>query len=145
MNIRQAAGRWEVRKKTAKKICRNMQVDPKNIPDDLAPVFLYDGHQEDPHGLYLAILDVIANTHLDLDGIDRETVATCLTQLRDENLIVAKDGRPSDSGDYHDYIVTPDRERFYEWYGSKAKSDASRDLMKRVNSMAARIIRAGLG
>ena len=132
MNVKQAAERWEIKESYAKKICANMQVDPENIPEDLVPVYVPDKNEADPHILYLALLNVIMNTHLELEGIDPQAMETCLAELRKENLIVAKNGRPANSSDYHDYILSPDRERFYNWYGTKTKNNTQIDLLKRI-------------
>ena len=130
MNVQQAAARWEVTEKTAKRLCRRMQVDPENIPDDLRPIYTGDQYRGDPHRVYLELLDVIMNTHLDLGEIDPAVMKTCLEQLRKENLIVAKNGRDPESDDYHDYILTPDKEKYYAWRESKTKG--SLNLLKRI-------------
>ena len=132
MNLKQAAARWEVTEKTARKLCERMQVDPENIPEDLRPVYTGDQHAIDPHRAYLELLDVIMNTHLDLEEGDPDVRRTCLEQLRKENLIVAKNGRDPESDDYHDYILTPDKEKYYAWYDSKTKD--SLNFLKRILS-----------
>ena len=114
-----------------------MEVDPDRIPEDLIPVCTPDRYRDDPHRLYLAILDVIMNEHLALEGIDPATLATCLSQLREENLIVLKNGRPEDSGDYHDYMPSPDRNRFYSWHNSRSKDSIS--ILKTLVSLFARL------
>ena len=138
MDIKQAAERWEVSEATAKNICANMQIDTNNIPDDLVPVLKFDYLSDDPHSLYLIILGVIANTHLDLEGIDQSTLETCLEELREKELIVAKNSRPEDSNDYHDYIISANREEFYNWNGCKTASDLS--LFKKVISVLTRML-----
>ena len=137
MNLQQAAARWEVTEKTAKKLCENMQVDPENIPDDLRPVYKSDKYGEDPHRVYLELLDVIMNTHLDLGETDPAVVKTCLAQLRKENLIVAKNGRDPESDDYHDYILIPDKEKYYAWYESRTKDTMK--LLRRLLSLIRRL------
>ena len=67
-----------------------------------------------------------------MEGIDDVTMETCLAELRREKLIVAKNGRPADSGDYHDYILSPDRENFYRWYDCRTRS--SMGFMKKILS-----------
>ena len=130
MNVQQAAARWEVTEKTAKKLCEQMQVDPENIPEDLRPVYTTDRYRNDPHRVYLELLDVIMNTHLDLGETDPVVLKTCLEQLRKANLIVAKNGRDPASDDYHDYILTSDKEKYYNWYDSKAKNNVN--FLKRI-------------
>ncbi|MBO5497111.1 MAG: hypothetical protein J5967_06860 [Oscillospiraceae bacterium] len=130
MDVQQAAVKWEVTEKTAKRLCRRMQVDPENIPEDLRPVYTGDQYGDDPHRIYLELLDVIMNTHLDLAETDPVVMKTCLEQLRKENLIVAKNGRDPESEDYHDYILTPDKDKYYAWHESKTKGSLS--LLKRI-------------
>ena len=130
MNIQQAAARWEVPEKTARKICDHMQVDPDDIPEDLRPVYVDDRYKDDPHRIYLVLLDVIINTHLELEGMDPVLVGTCLKQLREEGLIVVKNGRDPESNDYHDYILTPDKEKYYSWHESRTKD--SLNILKRI-------------
>lgn len=137
MNIQQAAARWEVTEKTARKLCERMHADPENIPDDLRPIYVADRYRDDPHRLYLELLDVIMNTHLDLGETDPVVLQTCLAQLRKENLIVAKNGRDPESGDYHDYILTPDKEAYYTWYESKTKDNLS--ILRRILALIRRL------
>lgn len=133
MNVQQAAARWEVTEKTAKRLCERMQLDPENIPEDLRPVYTCDRYGDDPHRVYLELLDVITNTHLDLSEIDPDVTKTCLEQLRKENLIVAKNGKDPESDDYHDYILTPDKEKYYAWHESKTKG--SLNVLRRFLSL----------
>ena len=132
MNLKQAAARWEVTEKTARRLCARMQVDPEDIPDDLRPVYTADRYSNDPHREYLELLDVIMNTHLDLEEGDPAVRKTCLEQLRRENLIVAKNGRDPESDDYHDYILSPDKEKYYAWYESRTKD--SLNILRRILS-----------
>ena len=133
MNIQQAAVRWEVPVKTARRLCERMHADLENIPDDLRPIYTADQYGDDPHRVYLALVDVITNTHLDLDEIDPAVLETCLEQLRKEKLIVAKNGKDPESTDYHDYILTPDKEKYYAWYHCKAKTNLN--ILKRIVSL----------
>ncbi len=133
MNKKQAAERWEVSIKTVKKICDHMHLDIKNIPEDLIPVYVPDKYNYDAHRLYIHIMDVIVNTHLELEGIDPETLDTCIEELKKENLIVLKNGRDPESLDYHDYIISPDRERYYQWCSTK--DSHSMNLLKKIGSM----------
>ena len=57
-----------------------------------------------------------------LEGIDADIVATCVEQLTAAGLIVLKHGRPKDSIDYHDYMVSANRTEFYNWQSSKTKN-----------------------
>ena len=68
------------------------------------------------------ILDVIINTHLKLEGIDTDIVATCAEQLNAAGLIVLKHGRPKDSIDYHDYMVSANQTEFYNRQSAKTKN-----------------------
>ena len=76
-------------------------------------------YTKDAHRFYIFILDVVANTHLELEPFD--AIETYVERLRDTGLIVLKKGRASDSLDYHDYIITEDRELFYNWMNCKMK------------------------
>ena len=137
MDVKAAAERWEVSEKTAKEICEYMQVDIENIPEDLVPVWTPQKYGDDPHRFYLAILDVVMNTHLELEGIDPAAMAACLIQLQEQKLIVPKNGRPSDSGDYRDYILSPYRDRFYSWHDCRTKGSVS--ILKTLLSLISRI------
>jgi len=123
MNKKQASRRWEVSENEVRKICKHMNLDSKNIPDDTIPIYIPDGrYTKDPHRFYIFILDVIINTHLELEGIDADIIATCVEQLRVAGLIVLKHGRPTDSIDYHDYMVSANRVEFYNWKSAKIKN-----------------------
>jgi hypothetical protein len=74
------------------------------------------------HGFYVFVLDVIINSHLELEGIDPDIIATCVEQLRDAGLIVLKHGRTAGSVDYHDFMVSANRTEFYNWKDAKMKS-----------------------
>lgn len=124
MRLKQAANKWEVPLSVARNICKDMSVDPQNIPESLKPVYHRDKrYTKNPHRYYVFLLDVISNTHLELEGIDNDILETCVEQLRNEGLIVLKRGKPIDSFDYHDFIISPQREIFYNWqnYGIKKK------------------------
>ena len=123
MNKKQASSRWEVSEYEVSKICKLMHLDPKNIPEDTIPIYIPDGrYKKDPHRFYIFILDVIINTHLELEGIDTDIVAICVEQLKAAGLIVLKHGRPKDSIDYHDYMVSANRTEFYNWQSAKIKN-----------------------
>ena len=122
MNKKEAAQLWNVPEKSVKKICRHMNIDVKNIPEDLVPVYVPEMHiRKDPHRYYIYVLEVINYPHLVLEGVDTDIIESCVTQLCQTGLIVPKKGKSPASADYHDYVITADRERFYEWYSSKAK------------------------
>ena len=123
MTIKQAAARWEVSEYVVKKICKHMNVDIKNIPENTIPIYIPDGrYKKDPHRFYVFVLDVIINSHLELEGIDPDIIATCVEQLSATGLIVLKHGRAVDSVDYHDYMVSANRVEFYNWRDAKMKS-----------------------
>lgn len=65
---------------------------------------------------------MIINTHLKLEGIDTDIVATCAEQLNAAGLIVLKHGRPKDSIDYHDYMVSANQTEFYNRQSAKTKN-----------------------
>ena len=123
MNRKQAASRWEVSEYEVRKICKHMNLDSKNIPENTIPIYIPDGrYKKDPHRFYIFILDVIINTHLELEGIDADIIVTCLEQLKAAGLIVLKHGRFKDSIDYHDYMVSASRTEFYNWQSAKTKN-----------------------
>ena len=66
--------------------------------------------------------NMIINSHLVLEGIDPDIIATCVEQLRDTGLVVLKHGRAVGSVDYHDYMVSANRAEFYNWKDAKMKS-----------------------
>ena len=123
MNVKRAASLWEVSESMVRKICKQMQLDPKNIPEDTSPIYIPDKrYTKDPHRFYVFVLDVIINSHLELEGIDPDIIATCVKQLRNAGLIVLKHGRAVGSVDYHDYMVSANRADFYNWKVAKMKS-----------------------
>ena len=123
MNKKQAATRWELSEYEVGKICKHMHLDPKNIPENTIPVYIPDGrYKKDPHRFYVFVLDVIINSHLELEGIDPDITATCIEHLKEAGLIVLKHGRSVGSIDYHDYMVSALRTEFYSWKDAKMKS-----------------------
>lgn len=133
MNLYQAAKRWAITEETAEKICAQMKLDPENIPEDLRPVYTSDEYMDDPHRVYMVLLEVIMNTHVDIGGIDPDVLKTCLEQLRKENLIVAKNGKDPESDDYHDYILSTDKNKLFAWYESRLKDNLN--LFRRILSL----------
>ena len=126
MNTKQAAARWEVSEYMVRKICKHLGVSCRNIPEDTTPVYIIDKrYQKDPHRFYIFVLDVIINTHLVLEGIDPDIIATCVEQLRDVGLIVTKHGRPARSLNYRDYMVSANRTEFYDWKTANMKNKIS--------------------
>ena len=122
MNKKQAAERWEVSEYQVGKICKHMGINPKSIPEDTIPVYIPDKrYKADPHRFYIFVLDVIINTHFQLEGIDNDIVETCVEHLKQAELIVLKHGRSNGSLDYHDYIISPNRELFFNWKNAKMK------------------------
>ena len=122
MKVRQAAEKWEVTRYQAEKICKHMGLDPRNIPESAVPVYVPDGrYKTDPHRHYVFVLDVIINTHMALEGIDGNIIETCVVKLREAGLIVLKHGKETGSADYRDYMISPDRELFYNWKNCKMK------------------------
>lgn len=123
MNKKQAAKKWEISEYQVGKICKYMNLDSKHIPEDTIPIYIPDRrYKKDPHRFYIFILDVIINTHLELERIDADIIATCVEQLNAAGLIVLKHGRPKDSIDYHDYMVSANRTEFYNWQSTKTKN-----------------------
>ena len=120
MNIKKAASCWEVTEKKARKICKSMGIDPKDIPENLRPIYIPDKrYTKNPHRFYVFVLDVIANTHMDLEGFDSIIIETCVEQLRKAGLIVLKHGVNEGSLDYHDYLISINQELFYNWKNAK--------------------------
>lgn len=110
MNRKQASIRWEVSEYEVSKICKHMNIDSKNIPEDTIPVYIPDKrYTKDPHRFYVFVLDVIINSHLEIEGIDPDILATCVEQLRETGLIVLKHGRAVGSVDYRDYMISANR------------------------------------
>lgn len=122
MDKKKAAEYWEVTDGYVKKICKHMNIDPSNIPEDTVPVYVPDyRYTKDPHRFYIFVLDVIINSHLELEGFDLDIIKTCVLYLKQADLIVLKHGRNPDSVDYHDYMVSPNRELFYNWKNAKMR------------------------
>lgn len=54
MNKKEAAHRWEVSEYEIRKICKYLNVDSKNIPEDTIPIYIPDGrYKKDPHRFYV--------------------------------------------------------------------------------------------
>ena len=135
MNRKQASIDWEVSPRQVDKICKYMEIPSNNIPDDTIPVYLPDmRYKSDPHRFYIFVLDVIINTHLELVTVDKNTRETCVEQLKRAGLIVLKHGKNKSSVDYHDYMISPDRDLFYGWKNAKmkAKLEMIRPVMSAV-------------
>ena len=123
MNKKQAAKKWEVSEYQVKKICKHMGIPTRSIPEDTIPIYIPDGRlKADPHRFYLFVIDVIINTHLELESIDKDIVETCVENLRKAGLIVLKRGKEDSSVDYHDYMISTERELFYNWKSAKTKN-----------------------
>ena len=123
MNRAQASRAWEIPESEVKKICREMGIDVNNIPDGTVPVYmpsrLYD---DNLYRYYIYLLEVISNTHMEIQGIDRDILETCVAQLKEKKLIVLKKGADPASLDYHDYVMSAETALFGEWYGAIVKS-----------------------
>lgn len=119
MNREQAAHAWELSELDVRKICIAMGIDPDNIPDDTVPVYIPNPlFEEDPHRYYVYLMEVISNTHMEIQGIDKNILETCIEQLKDKKLIVLKRGADPNSLDYRDYVVSAERGLYNEWSGS---------------------------
>ena len=126
MNTAQASRAWELSEMDVINICKEMGIDPDNIPDDTVPVYVPDSMYEDnPHRHYIYLLDVIANTHMEIKGVDRTILETCVAQLKEKKLIVLKIGADPDSLDYHDYIISAENALLNEWTGALVKESIS--------------------
>ena len=124
MNKKEAAKAWHVNEKDVERICGYMQVDINNIPENLQPVYVPRREVKmDPHRFYIYVLEAIDNPCLRLEGADSDIIRSCVTQLRGIGLIVPKKGTDPDSSDYRDYILSADRELFYQWTNSKAREN----------------------
>ena len=122
MNIKQASRAWEISETEVQMICKEMGIDTADIPDDTVPVYLPDRfYESNPHRYYIYLLDVISNTHMEIKGIDKEILETCVAQLKEKKLIVLKMGADKDSLDYHDYVISAERALYNEWYDSLVK------------------------
>ncbi len=126
MNRAQAARAWEVTEGEAARICVEMGLDPDNIPDDTVPVYVPDELcRTDPHRYYIYVLEAVSNTHVEIKGVDRKILETCVAQLKEKKLIVLKIGADPDSLNYRDYLLSPDRALYDEWYASLMKGSMS--------------------
>ena len=133
MNRAQASREWEISENDVTKICEGMGIDANNIPDGTVPVYQPDPDNEtDPHRYYIYLLEVISNTHMELKGIDKRILETCVAQLKEKKLIVLKTGAEPDSLDYRDYVISPERALFYEWYNYLMKDKVT--LIDRIIS-----------
>ena len=124
MNKKEAAAAWRVSVKEVKRICKHMQLDVNAIPEDTQPVYVPDKRiASDPHRFYTYALTVIDNPVLHLEGVDQLVLESCVTQLCKAGLIVPKQGTDPASADYRDYVISGDRQRFYDWSGKRAKEE----------------------
>ncbi len=123
MNVAQASRAWEITEKEVRMICKEMGIETDNIPDDTVPVYVPDRYYEDnPHRYYIYLMDVISNTHMEIRGIDKAILETCVAQLKEKKLIILKAGADRDSLDYRDYLVSAERDVYNEWYNSLIKN-----------------------
>lgn len=126
MNRAQASRAWEISENEVKRICEAMGIDADNIPDDTVPVYVPDKFYEaDPHRYYIYLLEVISNTHMEIQGIDKDILETCVAQLKEKKLIVLKNGADPASLDYHDYLLSAERALFNEWHSALVKDSMS--------------------
>ena len=122
MNKKEAAVAWHISVKEVKRICKHMQLDPNDIPEDTSPVYVPDKRiAHDPHRFYTYALTVIGNPALHLEGMDELILQSSVTQLSKTGLIVPKAGADPGSADYRDYVISADRQGFYDWIGTRAK------------------------
>ena len=134
MNVAQASRAWEITENEVRMICKEMGIETDNIPDDTVPVYVPDRYYEDnPHRYYIYLMDVISNTHMEIRGIDKAILETCVAQLKEKKLIVLKAGADRDSLDYRDYLVSAERDIYNEWYNSMIKN--SMTLMDKIVSL----------
>ena len=123
MNVAQASRAWEITEKEVRMICKEMGIETDNISDDTVPVYVPDRYYEDnPHRYYIYLMDVISNTHMEIRGIDKAILETCVAQLKEKKLIILKAGADRDSLDYRDYLVSAERDIYNEWYNSLIKN-----------------------
>ena len=126
MNRAQASRAWKMSDNDVKRICDGMGIDPDDIPDDTVPVFAKNQFSAtEPHRYYTYLLQVIANTHMEIKGIDQAILETCVEQLKEKKLIILKHGADPDSLDYHDYVVSAERALYHEWDSCLVKSQMS--------------------
>ena len=134
MDVKQASFDWGVPKKAVKAICEHMGIDPKNIPEDTVPVYVPEKViLNDPHRVYIYLLDVISNKRLELEDVDNDLLITAMEELKRKGLIVAIQGRDPHSTDYHDYMVSANREEYLNWYYSR--TNESMGLLKKIGSL----------
>lgn len=126
MNASQAACAWEISEKQVKMICKKMGISADHIPDDTMPLYVPGQlYETDPHRYYVYLLEVIANTHMEIKGIDKNILETCVAQLKEKKLIVLKRGSDPDSLDYHDYLLSAETALYNDWYGDLMKPSMS--------------------
>ena len=126
MNRTQASRAWEMSEDEVKTICQEMGIDADNIPDDTVPVYVPDRFFEsDPHRYYIYLMEVISNTHMEIRGIDKSVLETCVAQRKEKKLIVLKKGADPESLDYRDYLISAEREVYNEWTSSFIKHSVS--------------------
>ena len=126
MNREEAARKWEMSKDDVETVCNGMGIDADDIPDDTVPVYVPNSlYETDPHRYYIYLLDVIGNAHMEIKGIDKDVLETCVGQLKERKLIVLKHGADPDSLDYHDYLLSAERAPYYEWYNYLMKDSAT--------------------
>ena len=126
MTLTQAARAWEVSENEVETICKAMGLDTDNIPEDTVPVYLPDPlYEGNPHRFYLYLMDVIANTHMEIKGMDQSVLETCVAQLKEKKLIVLKAGAHPESLDYRDYVISADRALYNDWVNSHIKASVS--------------------
>ena len=126
MDLKQASRAWEISEREAEMTCEAMGIDPNDIPEDTVPVYLPDPmYAGNPHRYYLYLMDAIANTHMEIKGVDKSVLETCVAQLKEKKLIVLKTGAAPDSLDYRDYVISADRALYNEWVNSHIKESIS--------------------
>lgn len=122
MNKKEAAAAWHVSEREVKRICKHMKIDCANIPEDTKPVFVPDKWEAlDPYRFYTYTLAVIENPALHLEGMDSLVLESCVTQLCKAGLIVLKKGADPSSADYRDYVISADRQKYYDWVGISSR------------------------
>ena len=126
MNRAQASRAWELSEAEVERICERMGIDADDIPDDTVPVYVPNPlYETEPHRYYIYLLEVISNTHMEIKGIDKAVLETCVSQLKEKKLIVLKVGADPDSLDYRDYLLSAEVALFNEWYNSLVKDSMS--------------------
>ena len=133
MNAKQAARAWEVSETEVERICEEMELDSDEIPEDTVPVYVPDRiYESNPHRYYIYLLEVIANTHLEIRGVDKSILETCVGQLKEKKLIVLKTGADPDSLDYRDYVISAETNLYNDWCNSLVKE--SMTLIEKIVS-----------